>query len=158
MSSRVMRVVALSHEIRSLGDVYVDKEVARSLTAVARVTATRETNPLTVVDTRGNIDLERVLPLDTTVAAAGNAFVDDDLAGAAAVDAHLLAHHPAEQALAHSLDLAEAATGRAGLQLGSWLGSPTLAVLTGVGRCVGDLAGDADGGVGERELYLDQNV
>src|SRR6186713_538958 len=112
---RAMQVVAVALEdvVRLHADLDVEIAVRAAVRAGLAVAA--RADPHAFVDARRNLDLERLVLLDPTLAVARRAGLGNDLAAAVALRAGLL---DAEEALAH-LHLAVAVAGGAGDRAGA---------------------------------------
>ena len=125
----------------------MDDHVARGAAVRTGVALAAQCNVLVVVDTRGDLDLQRLAGTGLAGAAAGLAGVLDDGAASAAVRAGLLALHHAKRRALLGHDIAAATALGTGLGAGAGRAAVAVAVRAGLLTVQRDLFGAAVGGL-----------
>src|SRR5690606_6395502 len=139
---------ALEHRV--LLDVDLDIQVARRPAIGARLAVARRADAHAIVDTGRDLHFQRLVALDASGAAAGRAWLGNDLAAAMAFRAGLL---DAAEALLHA-DLAVTGAGGAGDRLGARLGAAAVAGVVLVPARHADRGVEAVGRLFQRDLEV----
>ena len=155
---RRVDVVALAHESLVGSDVDEDIDVPGLPAERARVSFARETDPLAVVDSRRDLDVDVALLEDSSRACACLARVLDDLARAAAARTRLASDELAEPGARHSLEVTRAAALFARRDCGARLDSVAAARIASSRDLNRHRASDAGSGLLELDLDLRRNV
>ena len=122
-------VVAVALEARVAGDAYLHVRIAGEAPVRARVPGPADTDPLAVVNPRGDLDLELFTLEREAGTPADGAGIFGHASGTAARRACLRADELAEDASGNLLELSVAVAGRAGDFFRSGLGALTVAPL-----------------------------
>ena len=136
----------------------MDDHVARGAAVRTGVALAAQRNVLVVVDTRGDLDLQRLAGTGLAGTAAGLAGVLDDGAASAAVRAGLLALHHTKRRALLGHDIAAATALGTGLGAGAGRTAVAAAVRAGLLTVQRDLFGAAVGGLLKGQDHIGLNV
>ena len=156
--AHVQEVFALAFEPLVGRDPHGDVEVARYSPAWGGGTATGEAQPLTVVDSRGNLDVDGARRAHTPVAPTLAARRRNATAGCTARHARRRGDDLTEDRAPDLADLARATADLAPRRVGTGLATRALAALAGDGQADVDRRRGAERGPGEVEVDHDLGV